>query len=72
MFVYPRGRGFSKVTPAFDDFDPPALVTDNQFRIDLPLLMLYLDKHIPKAKSSVNANGTLKEYKPIITKYEIK
>jgi len=33
------------ITPAFDDFTPPAQVTDDQFRIDLPLLMLYLDKH---------------------------
>jgi len=36
------------VLPAFDDFSPNAKVTDSQFRIDLPLLMLYLDKHKPK------------------------
>lgn len=48
-----------KVIPAFDDFTPNAKVTDNQFRIDLPLLMLYLDKHqINKNKCS----PSLKKY----------
>lgn len=54
----------------FYSFDPPAKVTDDQFRIDLPLLMLYLDKHKPTAKSFINhlnLDGTLnEEYKKII------
>ena len=66
---------FSNVTPAFDDFEPPAIVTDLQFRIDLPLLMLYLDKHKPKANSfkmHLKPDGTLnEEYKNIIRKYAI-
>jgi hypothetical protein len=47
---------FNGITPAFDDFDPPALIKDNDFRIDLPLLMLYLDKHKPRktTKSFIN------------------
>ncbi|HSZ72485.1 MAG TPA: hypothetical protein VK750_07390, partial [Cytophagaceae bacterium] len=63
----------SKVTPGFDDFDPPALVTDVQFRIDLPLLMLYLDIHKPTANSFKNhleSDGTLNnEYKTILQPY---
>jgi len=58
------------VFPEFDAFDPPGKVTDTQFRIDLPILMLYLDKHKPTAKSFINhlaENGTLDvEYKEII------
>jgi len=44
---------FNGITPAFDDFDPPALITDNNFRIDLPLLMLYLDKHKPRKQQNL-------------------
>ena len=50
----------SKITPAFDDFNPPAKVTDDLFRIDLPLLMLYLDKHkINKNKCSPSLKNYL-------------
>lgn len=50
----------NKITPAFDDFTPPAQVTDDQFRIDLPLLMLYLDKHrINKNKVSPSLKNYL-------------
>jgi hypothetical protein len=34
--------GLNDILPAFDDFNPPAKVTDEMFRTDLPLLMLYL------------------------------
>ena len=58
------------VTPAFDDFKPAAKVTDHQFRIDLPLLMLYLDKHTPKwtgFTGKLNNDGTVNsEIKKII------
>ncbi len=50
------------IVPAFDDFTPNAKVTDTQFRIDLPLLMLYLYKHKPKwggFKNSLNSDGTV-------------
>ncbi|MCZ8298512.1 hypothetical protein [Flavobacterium sp.] len=53
---------FEDVVPAFDDFTPNAKVTDTQFRIDLPLLMLYLDKHKPKwsgFKDKLNQDGTV-------------
>jgi hypothetical protein len=64
------------IIPAFDDFNPPAKVTDNQFRIDLPLLMLYLDKHKPTAtsfKNHLKKNDTLNdETKKTIKPYEIK
>jgi len=55
---------FNDVVPAFDDFTPNAKVTDDQFRIDLPLLMLYLYKHKPKwigFKGKLNPNGTVNE-----------
>lgn len=42
---------FNGVTPAFDDFTPSAKITDMYFRTDLPLLMLYLDKHTPDPKT---------------------
>ena len=46
-------------TKGSGDFTPNAKITDNQFRIDLPLLMLYLDKHqINKNKCS----PSLKKY----------
>ncbi|BEV05065.1 hypothetical protein [Chryseobacterium gambrini] len=73
-----QGGGSSllnKVTPAFDDFTPPAKVTDDQFRIDLPLLMLYLDKHKPKWKGfagKLNSDGTVNsEIKKIIKPFII-
>lgn len=55
---------FNNITPAFDDFTPKAKVTDDQFRIDLPLLMLYLYKHKPKwygFKNKLNADGTVND-----------
>lgn len=74
------GGVFNSVTPAFDDFTPPAKVTDNLFRIDLPLLMLYLDKHTidknncsPSLKNYLTLDGHVNdECKKIIRKYEIK
>lgn len=54
----------NKVMPAFDDFSPNAKVTDRQFRIDLPLLMLYLDNHKPKwngYKGKLNQDGTVND-----------
>lgn len=66
---------FNNITPAFDDFDPPALITDNDFRIDLPLLMLYLDKHKPRKTTKsfikhLNQDGTVDEsVKKIIRDY---
>ena len=73
-FVRDNNLAFLKVGDfaerGFDAFDPPGKVTDTQFRIDLPILMLYLDKHKPTAKSFINhlaENGTLDvEYKEII------
>jgi hypothetical protein len=66
----------SKVTPEFDAFDVPAKVTDAQFRIDLPLLMLYLDKHKPiwsGFNGHKKADGRLNDdYKLKIRDYEIK
>ena len=41
---------FTGTIPEFDGFDPPGKVTDAIFRTDLPLLMLYLDSHIPTYK----------------------
>ena len=46
---------FNKVTPAFSEFH--ASVADAQFRIDLPLLMLWLDKHIPIWSGFLNPDG---------------
>lgn len=64
-----------KVIPEFDD-PWNASVKDAGFRIDLPLLMLWLDRHKPTSapfKGKVDANGYLKEeYKKIIRTYEIK
>ena len=65
------------VTPAFDDFNPPAKVTDMYFRTDLPLLMLYLDIHKPSIntkplKKYLTANGTVnEECKEIIRPYVV-
>ena len=60
---------------AFDDFSPNAKVTDSQFRIDLPLLMLYLDKHKPKwygFKGKLNQDGTVNnDIKKIIKDYAL-
>ncbi|KXH83148.1 hypothetical protein [Chryseobacterium kwangjuense] len=65
----------NKVTPSFDDFTPKAKVTDDQFRIDLPLLMLYLDKHKPKwsgFKQNLNSDGTVNaDIKKIIKPFVI-
>lgn len=68
---------FNGVTPAFDDFTPPAKITDMYFRTDLPLLMLYLDKHTPDPKTISFKNyltddGTVNdECKNILKKYVV-
>lgn len=60
------------------EFDNPweGKVTDAQFRTDLPMLMLWLDRHKPKGenfKDKVDENGYLLEkYKQIIEDYEAK
>ena len=63
------------VVPAFDDSSPNAKVTYSQFRIDLPLLMLYLDKHKPKwygFKSKLKQDGTVNDdIKKIIKDYAL-
>lgn len=67
------------VTPAFDDFKPAAKVTDDLFRIDLPLLMLYLDTHVmdknkvsPSLKKYLNTDGTVnQECKNIIKDFAL-
>ncbi|KIA95608.1 MULTISPECIES: hypothetical protein [unclassified Flavobacterium] len=60
---------FKNVAPEFDN-PWNGDVTDSGFRTDLPLLMLWLDRHKPTSKSfrdKVDANGYLKEkYKKII------
>jgi hypothetical protein len=59
-------------TPRFDD-PWEGKVTDAGFRIDLPMLMLWLDRHVPKAKSfigKVDRNGHITgKYREIIKKY---
>ncbi|MEM0941698.1 MAG: hypothetical protein AAGI25_18210 [Bacteroidota bacterium] len=64
-----------KIVPEFDD-PWEGEVTDAQFRIDLPMLMLWLDRHKPTGenfKDKVDENGyLLEEYKQIIEKYEAK
>ncbi|TRX34209.1 hypothetical protein FNW52_14345 [Flavobacterium sp. ZT3R18] len=66
---------FESVVPEFDD-PWKGDVTDAGFRTDLPLLMLWLDRHKPTSasfKDKVDANGYLKEdYKKIIRDYEKK
>lgn len=60
------------------EFDEPwkGKVDDAQFRIDLPMLMLWLDRHKPTGKNfkdKVDENGyLLQDYKEIIEKYEAK
>ena len=60
------------------EFDEPwkGKVTDAGFRIDLPMLMLWLDRHKPTSvhfKDKVNSSGyLLKKYKQILEKYEAK
>lgn len=71
---------FNDILPAFDNFNPPAKVTDDLFRTDLPLLMLYLDKHkINKTKVSASLKNYLTldghvndECKKIIKDYVVK
>ncbi|MCT3920734.1 hypothetical protein HZP98_13520 [Elizabethkingia anophelis] len=71
------GGFLNTITPEFDD-PWGAKVTDDGFRIDLPLLMLYLDIHKPtwegfKKKNMLDKDGYLKpQYKKIIEAYEIK
>lgn len=68
------------ILPAFDSFTPPAKVTDDLFRTDLPLLMLYLDKHkinknkcSPSLKNYLTLDGHVNdECKKIIKEYAIK
>ncbi|MFN5773881.1 hypothetical protein, partial [Flavobacterium sp.] len=72
-------RFLNDVTPAFDDFKPEAKVTDDLFRIDLPLLMLYLDTHkidknkvSPSLKEYLNSDGTVnQECKDIIKEFAL-
>ena len=64
-----------KVIPEFDEpWD--GKVTDAQFRIDLPMLMLWVDRHKPTGenfKDKVDEKGyLLDKYKLIIEKYEAK
>jgi len=49
------GGFLNTVTPEFDD-PWEAKVTDDGFRIDLPLLMLYLDIHKPTWKGFKKKN----------------
>jgi len=70
------GRVFdNRIIPEFDD-PWNSKVTDTQFRIDLPMLMLWLDRHKPTGdnfKDKVDENGyLLEEYKLIIEGYEAK
>ncbi len=62
-------------TPRFDD-PWEGKVTDAGFRIDLPMLMLWLDRHKPTStafKGKTDSKGFLKEkYKKIIRDYEAK
>ena len=62
------------IIPEFDD-PWEGKVTDAQFRIDLPMLMLWLDRHKPTGKNfedKIDENGYLmKEYKKIIEPYEV-
>ncbi|NRS89924.1 hypothetical protein HNQ02_002858 [Flavobacterium sp. 7E] len=57
------GGFLNSVTPEFDDpWDGD--VTDAGFRIDLPLLMLWLDQHKPTSKSfkdKIDKDGYLKD-----------
>lgn len=66
---------FSKVIPEFDE-PWNGKVTDAVFRTDLPMLMLWLDRHQPTSepfKKKVDAKGYLKEeFKKIIRPYEAK
>lgn len=66
------GGWINFVTPEFDD-PWEADVTDAEFRTDLPLLMLWLDRHKPTAKSfkgKVDSNGHITgKYREIIKKY---
>lgn len=70
-------RGFfdNQIIPEFDE-PWQGKVTDAQFRIDLPMLMLWLDRHKPKAenfKDKIDENGYLLEkFKKIIRNYEAK
>ncbi|MDM1549219.1 hypothetical protein HX096_15295 [Empedobacter falsenii] len=73
-----KGYGSSVFSKVIPEFDEPwhGKVTDAQFRIDLPMLMLWLDRHKPTStsfKGKVDKNGYLLEkYKKIIRKYEAK
>ena len=62
-------------TPRFDD-PWEGKVTDAGFRIDLPMLMLWLDRHKPTSphfKGKTDSKGFLKkEFKDIIKNYEVK
>lgn len=61
-------------TPHFNWFG--AKVTDTQARIDIPLLMLYPNRHKPKwkgFKDKVNSDGTLNQrWLNIFKRYQIK
>ena len=61
MGTLSQGSSWLKdILPGFDDFTPNAKVTDGLFRTDLPLLMMYLDKHkIHKNKVSTSLKNYL-------------
>jgi len=67
-----------KIAKVIPEFDEPwqGKVTDAQFRIDLPMLMLWLDRHKPtgkKFKDKIDGNGyLLEEFKEKIENYEAK
>jgi hypothetical protein len=69
------GIQLSGVIPEFDD-PWHGDVKDAGFRIDLPMLMLWLDRHKPTSapfKGKTDSKGFLKkEFKDIIKDYEAK
>lgn len=73
-----KGYGSSIFSHVIPEFDEPwhGKVTDSGFRIDLPMLMLWLDRHKPIStpfKDKVDGNGFLQEkYKKIIRPYAVK
>lgn len=72
------GWGSNILLEIIPEFDDPweGKVTDAKFRIDLPMLMLWLDRHKPTGdnfKDKIDEDGyLLEEYKKIIRKYEAK
>ena len=66
---------YFRVIPEFDE-PWKGKVTDAGFRTDLPMLMLWLDRHKPTSenfKDKINDRGyLLKKYKEILERYEAK